>query len=64
MIFPKFALVDQQDLKDFNHYSESVAELPRIEHFLEEQPVDERFNTDTLDINEGEEDLGEDKRAL
>jgi hypothetical protein len=53
-----------EDLKDFNHYSESVAELPRIEHFLEEQPVDERFNTDTLDINEGEDDLGEDKRAV
>ena len=53
-----------EDLKEFNHYSESVAEYPRIEHFLEDIPVDERFNTDTLDVHGGEDELGEDKKAI
>ena len=38
--------------------------MPRVEHFLEDSPVDERFNTDTLDVHGGEDNLGEDKKAV
>jgi len=53
-----------EDLKEYPFYEESLAEIPKIEHFLEDAPVDERFNTDTLDVEGGQEDLGEDKRAV
>ena len=53
-----------EDLKEYPFYEESLAEIPKIEHFLEDAPVDERFNTDTLDIHGGEDNLGEDKKAV
>ncbi len=53
-----------EDLKEYPFYEESLAEIPKIEHFLENAPVDERFNTDTLDIHGGEDNLGEDKKAV
>lgn len=53
-----------EDLKDFGHYMQSLAEIPRLEHFMEDSQIDERFNTDTLDVNGGEDNLGEDKKAV
>ena len=53
-----------EDLKDFGHYMHSLAELPRVGHFMDDSPIDERFNTDTLDVNGGEDKLGEDKKAV
>ena len=53
-----------EDLQDFNFYADNLAEIPRVEHFLEDSPVDERFNTDTLDVHGGEDNLGVDKKAV
>ena len=53
-----------EDLKDFEHYMQSLAEIPRLEHFMDDLNIDERFNTDTLDVNGGEDNLGEDKKAV
>ncbi len=53
-----------EDLKDYPFYEENLAEVPKIDHFLEDIPVDERFNTDTLDIHGGEDALGEDEKAV
>tara|TARA_Y100001937_G_C7065886_1_gene306026 strand:- start:133 stop:768 length:636 start_codon:yes stop_codon:yes gene_type:complete len=54
-----------EDLKDFNHYIESLPEVPHEETFHEVHWSDDRFGkTDTLDIAGGEVDLGEDKRAV
>ena len=52
------------DLKDFDFYQESMPSAPKLEHFLDERQVDERFNTDTLDVHGGEKELGEDKKAV
>ena len=53
-----------EDVKDFSFYEEHIARRPQIDHFFDDRPVDERFNTDTLDINGGEDNLGEDKKAV
>ena len=53
-----------EDLKEYPFYEENLAEVPKIDHFLENAPVDERFNTDTLDIHGGEDALGEDEKAV
>ena len=53
-----------EDLKDFNHYLDGVVIVPPVDHFFDEAVVDERFNTDTLDVHGGEDDLGFDKKAV
>ena len=53
-----------EDLKDFNHYLDGVVIVPPVDHFFDEVAVDERFNTDTLDVHGGEDDLGFDKKAV
>ena len=53
-----------EDLKDFNHYLDGVVIVPPVDHFFDEVVVDERFNTDTLDVHGGEDDLGFDKKAV
>ena len=53
-----------EDCKDFSHYLNNLAEIPRVGHFMDDSPIDERFNTDTLDVNGGEDKLGEDKKAV
>ena len=53
-----------EDCKDFSYYLNNLAEIPRVGHFMDDSPIDERFNTDTLDVNGGEDKLGEDKKAV
>ena len=52
-----------EDLKDFPHYRDMIPDVPPEDTFHEEHWADERFDnkvTDTLDINGGQDDLGED----
>lgn len=53
-----------EDLQEFDHYLNQLPRPPKIDHFIDGMFVDERFNTDTLDVEGGQEDLGEDKRAV
>ena len=53
-----------EDLQEFDHYLTQLPRPPKIDHFIDGMFVDERFNTDTLDVEGGQEDLGEDKRAV
>ena len=53
-----------EDLQEFDHYLSQLPRPPKIDHFIDGMFVDERFNTDTLDVEGGQEDLGEDKRAV
>tara|TARA_B100001175_G_scaffold92935_1_gene78603 strand:+ start:2376 stop:3011 length:636 start_codon:yes stop_codon:yes gene_type:complete len=54
-----------EDLKDFSHYADTIPEVPHEETFQETHWSDDRFEkTDTLDIVGGQDDLGEDKRAV
>tara|TARA_B100000965_G_C19503116_1_gene718377 strand:+ start:268 stop:909 length:642 start_codon:yes stop_codon:yes gene_type:complete len=56
-----------EDLKEYPHYRDMIPEVPPEDTFLESHWSDERFDkkvTDTLDVNGGEKDLGEDKRAV
>ena len=56
----------ETDLKDFDHYLDQLPQVPSIDTFHETNWADERFDTssDTLDINGGQDELGEDKRAV
>ena len=53
-----------EDLQEFDHYLNQLPRPPKVDHFIDGMFVDERFNTDTLDVEGGQEDLGEDKRAV
>ena len=53
-----------EDLQEFDHYLTQLPRPPKIDHFIDGMFIDERFNTDTLDVEGGQEDLGEDKRAV
>ena len=53
-----------EDLQEFDHYLNQLPRPPKIDHFIDGMFIDERFNTDTLDVEGGQEDLGEDKRAV
>ena len=56
-----------EDLKDYPHYRDMIPDVPPEDTFHEEHWSDERFDnkvSDTLDINGGQDDLGEDKRAV
>ena len=56
----------ETDLKDFDHYLDQLPQVPSIDTFHETNWADERFDksSDTLDINGGQDELGEDKRAV
>lgn len=54
-----------EDLKDFDTYQSQLPEVPPEDDFVETHWSDDRFEvTDTLDIHGGQEDIGEDKRAI
>ena len=54
-----------EDLKDFDTYQSQLPEVPPEDDFIETHWSDDRFEvTDTLDIHGGQEDIGEDKRAI
>jgi len=53
-----------EDLQEFDHYLNQLPRPPKIDHFIDGMFVDERFNSETLDVEGGQEDLGEDKRAI
>ena len=56
----------ETDLKDFDHYLDQLPQVPSIDTFHETNWADERFDksSDTLDIKGGQDELGEDKRAV
>ena len=56
----------ETDLQDFDHYLDQLPQVPSIDTFHETNWADERFDksSDTLDINGGQDELGEDKRAV
>jgi len=57
----------EEDLKDFPHYRDQLPDVPPEDTFHEEHWSDDRFDrlkTDTLDVNDGQNVLGEDKRAV
>ena len=53
-----------EDLREVEHYLDQMPACPPLEHFVDGQYIDERFNTETLDVEGGQDDLGEDKRAV
>ena len=54
-----------EDLKDFDTYQSQLPDVPPEDDFVETHWSDDRFEvTDTLDIHGGQEDIGEDKRAI
>ena len=54
------------DLKDYESYANQLPSIPSQDTFYETSWADDRFDksSDTLDINGGEEDIGEDKRSI
>ncbi len=54
------------DLKSYDHYLNELPSVPSNDTFYESNWADDRFdkNSDTLDIHGGQEDIGEDKRAV
>ena len=56
------------DLKSFDDYLDQLPSTPSFDSFRESTWADDRFddrkNSDTLDINGGQDDLSEDKRAV
>ena len=56
----------ETDLKDFDHYLDQLPTAPSVDTFHETNWADDRFDksSDTLDINGGQDELGEDKRAV
>ena len=54
------------DLKDYESYANQLPSIPSQDTFYETSWADDRFDksSDTLDINGGQEDIGEDKRAV
>ena len=54
------------DLKDYEFYENQLPSIPSQDTFYETSWADDRFDksSDTLDINGGEEDIGEDKRSI
>ena len=54
------------DLKSYEHYLNELPSVPSNDTFYESNWADDRFdkNSDTLDIHGGQEDIGEDKRAV
>ena len=54
------------DLKDYEFYENQLPSIPSQDTFYETSWADDRFDksSDTLDINGGQEDIGEDKRSV
>jgi len=54
------------DLKDYESYANQLPSIPSQDTFYETSWADDRFDksSDTLDINGGQEDIGEDKRSV
>ena len=56
----------ERDLKDYEFYENQLPSIPSQDTFYETSWADDRFDksSDTLDINGGQEDIGEDKRSV